>query len=39
MFSVLNYIPENSLCESHVPVWTHSESRHRWATNTTGLNL
>jgi len=39
MFSVLNYRPENSLGESHVPVWTHSESRRRWATNTTGLNL
>jgi len=38
MFSILNYRPENSLGEFHVPVWTHSESRRKCATNTTGLN-
>jgi len=23
MFNILNYRPENSLGESHIPVWTH----------------
>jgi len=39
MFSDLDYRPENSLGQSRVPVWTHSQSRRRWATNTTDLNL
>jgi len=39
IFSGLKYGPENSLGESYFPVWTRSESRRRWATNTTGPNL
>jgi len=39
MFSVLNYRPENSNGKSRVVVWTHSQSRRRCTTNTTGLNL
>jgi len=31
MFSIPNYRPKDSLGESRVPAWTHSESRRRWA--------